>query len=148
MQRLNPDKLSVSLYPNVTSLNPIIPRHYTLTHSDLTAELFLTIGRCYAYEKIDEKRDEVLAKWVFMNNQYKLFVYVYIGRPFQKDTAKKRYQIFTRELPLALEALRFGDRPFFDNHPQLDFSPILVHFTSDDPKFDHTEFWGMPEQYR
>lgn len=148
MKRLNPEKLSVSFHSGVTPLNPIIPRRYTLTHSDTTAELFLTIGRIYAYDKISTMRDEVRAKWVFIDNQYKLYVYVYVGGPFGKDVAAMRYRIFVKELPLALEALRYGDRLFFKNHPPLNFAPTWVYFESIYPEFNHTEFWGMPEHYR
>jgi len=35
-----------------------------LTHSDITAQLFLDIGYSYNYKSIDPKmRDEVLAEW-------------------------------------------------------------------------------------
>ena len=145
LKKLNPEKLSVSLCHGVTPLNPIFPRRYTLTHSDTTGELFLTIGKHYAYDEISVMRDEVLAKWVFTDNQYKL--YVYVGGPFGKDIAAIRYRIFVKELPLALEALRYGDRLFFNNYPPLDCAPIFVYFESIYPEFNHTEFWGMPEQY-
>jgi len=148
LENLNPKKLSVIFRSGVTPQNPIIPRRYTLTHSDRTAELFLTIGRAYAYEEIGPLRDEVRAKWVFTDNQYKLYLSVYVGGAFEKNIAAKRYQIFAKELPLALEALRYGDKLFFTHHPPLDFSPIWVHFQSVYPEFNHTAFWGMPEQYR
>lgn len=148
MRRLNPKKASVGLHPGVTLLNPIIPRHYTLTHSDATAELFLTIGRTYAYDEMSAMRDEVRAKWVFTDHQYKLHVYIYVGGPFEKKIAAMRYRIFVKELPLALEALRYGDRLFFKNHLPLDFAPIWVYFQSSYSQFNHTKFWGMPEQYK
>lgn len=147
MRKLNQKKIFVSLRPGVTLLNPIIPRHYTLTHSDTTAELFLAIGRTYAYDKIGAMRDEVRAKWVYIDKQYKLYIYVYVGGPFKKDIANQRYRIFIKELPLTLKALRYGDRLFFKNYPPLDFAPIWVHFQSVYPEFNHTQFWGMPEQY-
>jgi len=147
LKRLNPKKISVSVRPGVTLLNPIIPRRYTLTHSDATAELFLTIGKIYAYDKISAMRDEVRAKWVFTDQQYKLYVYVYVGGSFEKSVAAMRYRIFVKELPLALEALRYGDRLFFKNHPPLNFAPIWVYFQSVYSELKHTEFWGMPAQY-
>lgn len=65
MSDFNPDKLSVEFRKGVTTTEPIIPRCYTLTHSDITAELFLTIGLTYAYDKIDNNmRDEVLGQWI------------------------------------------------------------------------------------
>jgi hypothetical protein len=54
MERLNPEKLHVEFRPGVTEAEPIIPRRYTLTHSDITADLFLTIAPEYAYDKINK----------------------------------------------------------------------------------------------
>ncbi len=64
MSKLNPEKLSVEFRDGVTNTEPILGRRYTLTHSDITAELFLTIGLTYAYDKIDAMRDEVLGEWI------------------------------------------------------------------------------------
>jgi len=148
LKRLHPEKLSVRLHPGITPLNPILTRHYTLTHSDTTAELFLAIGKTYAYDEISAMRDEVRAEWVCIDQQYHLYVYLYVGGPFEKNIAAMRNQIFVKELPLALEALRYADQFFFESHPPLDFCPIVVHFESMYPEFNRTEIWGMPEQYR
>jgi len=43
MSEFNPEKLTVEYRDIVTATKPIIPRRYTLTHSDDTGELFLTI---------------------------------------------------------------------------------------------------------
>ena len=77
MNRLDPDKLFVELRDGVTLTEPIIGRKYTLTHSDITAELFLTIGLQYAFDRISDMRDEVLAQWV-MDEYLYLYVYVYV----------------------------------------------------------------------
>jgi hypothetical protein len=61
--------------------------------------------------------------------------------------AKWRYNIFCSELSLALEAIRFGDKTFFDHDPKLDQVPILVHFKSTDEKYNKTEKWGSPGDY-
>lgn len=63
MGKLNPEKLFVEYRPGVTATEPVMGRKYTLTHSDETADLFLTIGLEYAYDKINKMRDEVLAEW-------------------------------------------------------------------------------------
>ena len=46
MSKLNLEKLSMGFREGVISTSPIVPKRYTLTHSDITAtaELFLTIG--------------------------------------------------------------------------------------------------------
>ena len=59
--RFTPDKLEVSFIDPVTLYNPINGRMYTLTHSDDTGVLFLTIGIEYDYDAINQDlRDEVL----------------------------------------------------------------------------------------
>ena len=45
-------------------------------------------------------------------------------------TAGLRYAILRRELPLVLEAFRYGNRCFPEGRPELDQAPILVHFRS------------------
>ena len=70
MSRLKPEKLSVEFRKGVTTTEPIIPRRYTLTHSDVTADLFLTIGLIYAYDKVNAMRDEVLGEWINAQNGY------------------------------------------------------------------------------
>jgi hypothetical protein len=68
MSRLRPDKLHVRCAGGVTPDGPITPRRYTLTHSDATGDLYLTIGPDYDRQQISGwytrlMRDEVLAEW-------------------------------------------------------------------------------------
>lgn len=148
MSKLNPEKLRVSFKLGVTDTEPVIGRKYTLTHSDTTAELFLTIGLRYAYEEINAMRDEVLAEWRIMNNQYYLYVYLYVDGQFGPGAAAIRNTIFRRELPLALEAIRYGDNKFFRIHPRLDNAPIIVYFHSSIPEYNRLENWGKPSDYK
>ncbi|MDP4145523.1 MAG: staygreen family protein [Bacillota bacterium] len=148
MKKLNPEKLFVEFRAGVTNTEPIIGRKYTLTHSDITAELFLTIGIEYAFDKITKMRDEVLAEWRMCNGYPYLHVYVYVdGRSGTTKTAI-RDTIFRRELPLALEAIRYGDRKFFLAHPELDDAPIGIHFDSENPYYNRFENWGTPKKYK
>jgi hypothetical protein len=62
LSNFNPEKLSVKYMDGITATELVIPRCYTLTHSDFTGELFLTIGIYYAWENINPKRDEVLGE--------------------------------------------------------------------------------------
>jgi hypothetical protein len=147
MSKLNPEKLSVEFRQGVTSTEPIIPRRYTLTHSDITAELFLTIGLNYAYDKINVMRDEVLGEWVKVKNQYFYYVYLYVDGQFGPAAAAIRNRIFIRELPLALEAIRYGDNIFFNVHPELNHVPIIVYFMSTIPELNRIENWGTFSEY-
>jgi hypothetical protein len=48
MSRRDPAKLHVELAPGSTPARPLLlPRTYTLTHSDATGDLFLTVGPAY-----------------------------------------------------------------------------------------------------
>jgi hypothetical protein len=142
MSRLNPEKLSVEFREGVTTKEPIIPRHYTLSHSDITAELFLTIGLTYAYDKTNAMRDEVLGEWIRRGDGYIYHVYLYIDGQFGPVASGIRDRIFRRELPLALEAIRYGDGEFFKVHPELNNVPIIVYFISSIPKHNKVENWG------
>ena len=148
MERLNPEKLNVEYRDDVTHKKPVAGRKYTLTHSDTTGDLFLTLGRGYAYDKINKFRDEVLGEWRNYNGGYFLYIHVYVDGLFDPAVSAKRYSIFTRELPLALEAIRYGDGMFFSAHPQLDNSPIWIYFHSTTPYYNRIENWGTPEDYK
>jgi hypothetical protein len=148
MNRLNPEKLFVEYRDGVTATSPLFPRKYTLTHSDRTAELFLTIGYDYAYDKITEQRDEVLGEWT--NSKYGLLysTYVYVDSPTNPAFTPKRDEVFRRELPLALEAIRYGDAPLFKSNPYLDNIPIITYFVSSDPYYNRMEYWGTFLDYK
>ncbi len=148
MKRLDPDKLTVEFRTRVTMTEPVIGRKYTLTHSDITAELFLTIGLVFAYDKVSSMRDEVLAHWRYSNGEPLLYAYVYVDGQPGSLLAPVRNMIFRRELPLALEAIRYGDRALFAAHPELDEAPIWIHFDSASMEYSRFEYWGMPKDYR
>lgn len=147
MSRLNPEKLHVE-FIGVTTTNPIIPRRYTLTHSDITADLYLTIGYDFALYKLNPMRDEVMGEWMENKDSYVYNVYLYIDGQFVPGIKVIREAIFRRELPLALEAIRYGDNDFFNAHPELDNVPIMVYFLSTDPTFNKVESWGSFSDYR
>lgn len=126
-----------------TAKEPVIQRRYTLTHSDSTGELFLTIGLQYAWDKINPMRDEVLGEWITNGNSLYYCVYIYIDQgQYNPNVSAKRIEIFRRELPLALTAIRYGDRFFFDAYPDLDHASIIVNFMSAYPQFARQENWG------
>lgn len=145
--RLNREKLFVEFRTGVTSITPILDRHYTLTHSDITADLFLTIALNYAWDKTNSMRDEVLAKWYMGDIGYYLYGYVYVDGEFKPEVTAVRNRIFRRELPLALETIRYGDRDFFQVHRELDYAPIWIYFNSANPQYDKFEYWGVPAEY-
>lgn len=147
MSRLDPNKLFVEFRDSVTTTEPILPRRYTLTHSDITAELFLIIGLEYAYDKITLMRDEVLGEWILVEDSYVYNVYLHINYENAPELSAMRNFIFRRELPLALEAIRYGDQEFFNAHTELDTSPIIIYFMSDNQQYNTVENWGTFSDY-
>ena len=152
MSRLRPGKLRVRLAAGSFSDGPVMPRCYTLTHSDTTGELFLTIGPAIDREQISGwytrlMRDEVLAEWREDEDGPALHVYCHVSGGLVLGTAGWRYAIFRRELPLVLEAFRYGDRQLFDTHPELDRAPIRIHFRSRRRRYRRRERWGTPADY-
>jgi len=153
MTRLDPEKLHVKYLPGASPDSPASPRYYTLTHSDSTGDLFLTIGQCYDRTQVSKwytrlMRDEVLAELRKDPGGYALNVYCHVSGGFVLGRAKWRYEIFCSELSLALEAIRHGDRIFFDHDPELDRIPVLVNFKSTDERYNKTVKWGSLRDYK
>ncbi len=152
MGRIRPEKLHVRFTRGVTQEGPVTPRRYTLTHSDRTGELFLTVGSEYNMKQISGlyarlMRDEVLAEWREDKDGPALHVTCHVSGGLVLGTAALRDFFFRKELPLALEALRYGDRKFFEAHPEMDRAPILVHFRSSRRRYHRLERRGTPADY-
>jgi hypothetical protein len=152
MKRLNPQKLHVAYLNGAAQEDLVLPRRYTLTHSDITGKLFLTINNAYDTKQISSlytrlMRDEVLAE--FTKEEGLVFkVYCHVSGGFVFGAAKLRYAVFRHELPLVLETIRFGDRNLFEKIPNLDKTPVFIHFQSTDTRFNKVENWGTMADYR
>ena len=143
MSAFYPEKLSVEYMNGATTTKPVIPRRYTLTHSDVTGELILNIGIHFAWVKMNSLRDEVLGEWKKYGGILYFCVYLHVDQgQFSPSVSAKRYEIFRRELPLALTAIRYGDRSFFNTYPYLDQAPIIIQFISSYPQFAGQKKWG------
>jgi len=153
MQRLNPRKLHVTYLTGATLEQLIVPRRYTLTHSDITGELFLSIGSEYDTKQISRlytrfMRDEVLAELSHGEDSLVFKVHCHVSGGFVVGTARWRYNIFKSELPLVLEAIRYGDRILFSQNQHLDNTLVLVHFKSTDGRFNRIENWSTIAEYK
>ncbi len=153
MSRLNPQKLHVNYLLGAEPKTLIIPRRYTLTHSDVTGDLYLTIGPDYNLKQISGwytrfMRDEVLAECKDSQDSPSLHVYCHVSGGLVLGRAGWRYAIFRSEMPLVLEAIRYGDRTLFAANPRLDHAPILVHFQASQPRYNKTEAWGIVADWR
>ena len=153
MKHLNPENLHTNFLLGTTAEGPLIPRRYTLTHSDRTGELFLCIGLEYNTRQISGwytrlMRDEVLAEWKQGKEGYSLHVYLHISGGLVFGRAGWRETIFRNELPLVLESIRYGDRGLFITYPALEKASIYVHFQSSDSRPSKTEQWGVLSNYK
>lgn len=122
MKRLRPEILQVQYTQHTGQDGPIIPRRYTLTHSDITQDLYLTIGTDYDWKRLSAlyvrlMRDEVRAEWTVQENALTFLIHCHVSGGFIIGWARLRNAIFRCELPLALEAFRFGDQKLFEAYP-------------------------------
>jgi hypothetical protein len=153
MSHLRPEKLHVKFTADATPEGPVIPRRYTLTHSDRTGEMFLSIGPAYNEPQISGwytrfLRDEVLAEWTDEGEGPALHVHCHVSGGLVMGTARWRDGIFRHHLPMVLEALRVGDDVLYEYQPELDHAPIWVHFHATQRRYNRVEAWGIPADYR
>jgi len=147
MGRLIVEKLSVNIKNELNN----IPRKYTLTHSDRTGDLYLTVASDYNKKQISGlytrfMRDEVLAEWENSSENPVLHVYCHISGGITFGDMDMRESIFRREMGLVLEAIRFGDRKFFEKNPKFDEGSIVVHFQKSGKDYK-IERIGKPIEY-
>jgi magnesium dechelatase len=152
MDHLNPAKLHIDFIKGTSPDGPITPRAYTLTHSDMTGDLFLTISQSYNFSQISGlytrlMRDEVLAKWD-VDEEVSLHVHCHVSGGLVFGGPKMRYGIFKFSLPLVLETFWYGDRILLSLHPELAMGKIVVHFHARQKKFNKAEAWGILDDYK
>jgi len=125
---------------------PVFPRKYTLTHSDITGELFLSIGKEYDAKKLSNihtwlMRDEVLGEWKYIHNP-RLDIHCHTSGGIVIGPAGWRDSIFRQHMPLVLEAILYGDRAFLSGNRIFIKAPVYVHFHSNRESLDCVEKWG------
>lgn len=152
MSDFKPEKLHVTFDP---SLDPhaITPRRYTLTHSDRTGDLFLTVARDHDRDQISGwytrlMRDEVLGEWLEnTDGSPALHIHLHVSGGLVFGSARLRDGIFRHHLPLALSALIHGDRAFIAAQERLLDAPLIVHFHARQNKWNRMENWGRVGKY-
>ncbi|KAG9153041.1 hypothetical protein Leryth_012302 [Lithospermum erythrorhizon] len=124
----------------------VLPRTYTLSHCDFTANLTLTISTIINRDQLEGwyNKDDVLAEWTNVRGNLFLDVHCYVSgmNPLQELTAELRYHIFSKELPLVLEAVLYGDSVFFNEHQELMDALVRIFFHSRSKKYNRVECWG------
>lgn len=152
MSHLIPEKLHVRFIHGVHADGPKYPRAYTLTHSDLTGDLYLSIGRATNQRQVSGfytrfMRDEVLAEW---NNDEQpcLRVHCHVSGGLVFGSAGYREATFRYHMPMVLETFRYGDRKLIEKFPELGHAPVTVHFHTQQRKRGQREGWGVLDDYR
>jgi len=153
MNHLRTEKLQVTTMKGLAPVSVTSPRHYTLTHSDMGGDLFLSIGPHYDQQKLEGwqtrlMRDEVLAKWTVSDKgRWQLEVFCHVSGGLVVGTANWRLNIFQYHMPMVLEAFRFGDQKLFQAFPQLNKAHVIVHFQAKQAKYNRTEHYGHIGNY-
>lgn len=152
MSELHPEKLHVTFHEGTSLQELSLPRRYTLTHSDTTGDLFLSIGPEYDQKQISGfytrlMRDEVLAELKDDGQGISLHVYCHVSGGFVIGTAGWRNDILHHHMRMVLEAIRCGDRELVTARPELKQATIWVHFKSNHMRYDLVENWGLVQTY-
>lgn len=140
-------QLFVEYRDQVSKTSPTQNRTYTMTHSDDTGDLFVTIGLKYAEDQTNELQDQVYLRWVPFDGKCLLYGEVLIDSKDFNGNKQFRNEIFKREMPLALQAIYRADIPFFEANPELVDTPVLIRFKSTDPAYDKLYNYGVISDY-
>lgn len=147
MKNVNPRKVFAQYRDCIEPYEPVLTRKYTITHSDVSAEMFVFIASNYACDKVTAVHDDVKIAWEKGEKGLILKGVVDVDGK-QAAMAKIRNKIFLNEIPLALQALRWADRFLFRKSPELDKTPIFIHFKSDSPEFNKIYSLGLIGYYK
>ena len=152
MSELRPEKLQVTFHEATSAQELSLPRRYTLTHSDVTGDLFLTIGADYDRKQISGfytrlMRDEVLAELTDDEQGLSLHVYCHVSGGFVFGSAGWRNNILHHHMRMVIEALYHGDRELFASNPELKQVKVWVHFASNRTRYNQVEDWGFVRSY-
>ncbi|CAI5976691.1 unnamed protein product [Closterium sp. NIES-64] len=111
----------------------ILPRVYTVTHDDMTADLFLTISSAVDVKQLDGWssklfRDEVVGEWKVRQKaedevHYSLHLHCHVsGSHSFLAPPVIRSWIFEREMPLVLESIMYAEKALLASHPGKHFT--------------------------
>lgn len=131
---------------DINTRTRVVPRTYTLSHCDFTADLTLTISNIIQRDQLKGwySKDDVVAEWTNVNGELFLNIHCYVSgpNPLSAMAAELRYLIFSKELPLVLEAVLYGDAEFFRERQELMDALVRVYFHSSSNKYNRMECWG------
>jgi hypothetical protein len=153
MSDLQHEKLHISFLDGVSPQQLSFPRRYTLTHSDFTGEMFLSIGREYNTKQYSGfytrlMRDEVLAELKNNSEGIALHVYGHVSGGCVFGGAGWRNDILHYHMASVIEAFNFGERQLISIQPEIDRAHVWVHFSSHRDRYNRVEDWGVFSKYQ
>jgi hypothetical protein len=147
------EKLHISFLEGISPGELSFPRKYTLTHSDFTGEMFLSIdgkynARQYSgfYSRL--MRDEVLAELKKDPEGIALHVYGHVSGGCAFGGARWRNDLLHYHMPSVIKVLRYGERQMISMNPEVDRAHVWVHFSSHRARYNRVEDWGVFSKYQ
>ncbi|KGX84923.1 staygreen family protein [Pontibacillus marinus] len=142
------NRLYVQYRPDIQHTTAYDLRKYTLTHSDITGDLFLTVSTEYAFDQVNDMRDEVLGEWIPTLQGILFRGEALVGDETIPLTQQKiRYEIFNREMSTALQGIFYGERWLLEMNPALLASPVYILFVSNHPEYSGFRYFGKVNDY-
>lgn len=143
--RLQPLLLPITYEDKGIMTNLSLPRKYTSTHNDETREVYVSIGHDYNNfllntDEVKNVESQVIGQWKKNGNKYEIHLMVLVSTE-KNPQAEIRNKIFCEELGYVLEGIAFAETPLLSKKPKLGRTKIYVHFKSNDPKYNRTEYW-------
>lgn len=147
MDNFDTTKINIELRNKVDIAAPVLGRSYTVTHSDDTGDIFVTIGTDFAVDRFGPLNDQVLLRMECFNGQFQLNGLVCLDLPGSKFSIKQRSDIFSEKMYLALMSIRYADSYFYEKCCSRDTIPVYMHFYSKDPRYDRVHYFGEIGDY-
>ena len=134
-------------------------RRYTVTHSEATGDLFLTIGAEYDWDalttwEVRVMADEVVAEWVVADDAAEeagaptLVVHCRAQGGWLIASTERRIETLRGYMPMVLEAIHIGDTAYLEAHPELDAALVELKFHFRRRRHDEAESWGTFGRHR
>lgn len=143
------ETFSVNIAPPATAFYPLEGRKYTLSQSEYTGKLFLSISNQFSKKTHDSNVSEILqAEWITLTGEYALKGKISLnGSENDRRLTQVRCMIFQKDLPELIRFIVTADNHFFNNFPLLLDAPIIIHLDTAFPEYSSTFHLGTPRQY-
>lgn len=148
MSEFDLGKINIKYKDNIGITAPVLDRKYTITHSDSTGELFITVGLSFDYQKVNPIRDEVLLEWIIVHNSPVLYGQVLVDGEGISGNSKLRNDIFLKELPKVLQNIRQKENRLFELYPELGEAFVWIEFKSELPEYHNIYNFGKINDYQ